>query len=103
MTLRVHHLNCGSMCPQGGRLLFYRKTRDRALHRLTCQCLLVETPAQGLVLIDTGFGQQDVATPPQRIAPFFRRLNGITVHAADTAAARWKRWDSGRKTSATSC
>jgi glyoxylase-like metal-dependent hydrolase (beta-lactamase superfamily II) len=41
--------------------------------RLACHCLLVET-AHSLVLIDTGFGTHDVATPLPRLSSFFLAL-----------------------------
>lgn len=41
---------------------------------LTCHCLLVETDAAGLVLIDTGFGTRDVADPRARLSSFFLML-----------------------------
>jgi len=52
--MRVHHLNCGTMRPPGGRLidgkpgLFRRAT-------MVCHCLLLET-GNGLVLVETGMG-----------------------------------------------
>ena len=60
--MRVHHLNCATLCPAAGRLvgseagLFDRGT-------LVGHCLLVETDADGLVLIDSGFGTADCADP----------------------------------------
>jgi len=41
--------------------------------RLTSHCLLLET-ANHLVLVDTGYGLRDVATPRARLHPFFRAL-----------------------------
>lgn len=41
--------------------------------RLTCHCLLVETP-NDLVLVDTGLGLRDVADPTGRLGRFFLRL-----------------------------
>jgi glyoxylase-like metal-dependent hydrolase (beta-lactamase superfamily II) len=57
--MRVHHLNCGTMCPRAGRLV----NEER---RLVCHCLLVESEG-GLVLVDTGFGLGDVADPQGRV------------------------------------
>ena len=70
MSLKVHHLNCGSLCPVGGRLF---TGRGSILERgsLVCHCLLIETPRDGLVLVDTGFGTPDVADPRGKLgAPF---------------------------------
>lgn len=83
--MRIHHLSCGTMCPLGGRLLFYRSSPDPALHRLVCQCLLIETDGDGLVLVDTGFGLRDVHQPRARLSGFFRTLNGIKLRENETA------------------
>ncbi len=41
--------------------------------KLACRCVVVEGD-RGLVLIDTGFGLLDVASPGQRLSRFFLRL-----------------------------
>ena len=41
--------------------------------RLCCHCLLVEA-GDRLVLVDTGFGLRDVASPRSRLSPFFLSL-----------------------------
>lgn len=71
--MRIHHLNCISSCPLGGRLMdgFTRCVACRG--KLCCHCLLVETDA-GLVLVDTGFGLQDVRAPTRRLSAFFLAL-----------------------------
>ena len=85
MSLRVHHLNCGTCCPLGGALF------DGAAHgphgRLVCHCLLIETD-QGLVLVDTGFGTRDVDHPRPRLSSFFLNLNNIQLRRWETAAAQ---------------
>src|SRR5271166_5077179 len=53
----IHHINCGTMCPRGARLLA-GEGGLLASARLVCHCLLVEG-AEGLVLVDTGFGLAD--------------------------------------------
>ena len=64
--MRVHHLNTGTMCPIGRRLvngtgsIFQRA-------RMVCHCLLIETN-DGLALVDTGIGLDDIANPP-RLGP----------------------------------
>ncbi|MDA8248712.1 MAG: MBL fold metallo-hydrolase [Rhodospirillales bacterium] len=74
--MRVHHLNCGSMCPVGGAGL--------GMPALGCHCLLIET-GSGLVLVDTGFGLEDVERPRPRLSSFFIRLDRIRFDAMDTA------------------
>jgi len=83
--MRIHHLNCGCMCPIGGSL-FDGKSRGLMAH-LVCHCLLVET-AQGLVLIDTGFGKRDIKEPYSRLSPFFINLNRIQFEQKYTAIAQ---------------
>ncbi len=72
--MRVHHLNCGCMCPVGGRL-WDGVSRGLTGH-LVCHCLLVETN-QGLVMVDTGFGMQDIEDPYGRLSPLFIHVNRI--------------------------
>lgn len=84
--MRVHHLNCGSMCPLGGALI---DGRSRGLTgHLVCHCLLVETPSSGLVLVDTGVGLLDVAAPETRLPRLFRSLLRIDLDRRQTAAAQ---------------
>jgi glyoxylase-like metal-dependent hydrolase (beta-lactamase superfamily II) len=88
MSIRkVHHLNCGTMCPVGGRLL---GQRGRGPGRLVAHCLLVETVRDGLVLIDTGFGTRDVAgqTPLRRL---FRTLVRPRLDASEPAIVQIRR------------
>jgi glyoxylase-like metal-dependent hydrolase (beta-lactamase superfamily II) len=69
--MRLHHLNCISSCPLGGRLMDGRSEGLRG--KLACRCVLVET-GSSLVLIDTGYGLRDVAAPLERLSRFFLRL-----------------------------
>ena len=41
MAVRIHHLNCGTMCPFGGSLLG-GDGAALASARLVCHCLLIE-------------------------------------------------------------
>ena len=83
--MRIHHLNCGTCCPVGGRIFDGRS--DRLHGVLVCHCLLIETDA-GLVLIDTGFGAKDVHHPQQRLAKFFLGLNDPQLRPEETAVAQ---------------
>ncbi|HSR94755.1 MAG TPA: MBL fold metallo-hydrolase [Solirubrobacterales bacterium] len=59
--MRVHHLNCGSLCPHGARWINGEGgLRDRGL--IVCHCLAIEI-GEGLVLVDTGFGIEDAQDP----------------------------------------
>ena len=72
--MRVHHLNCGTDCPIGGAL--YDGCSSGPLAHLVCHCLLIETDASGLVLVDTGYGLRDVQRPFPRISwPLATLLN----------------------------
>ena len=66
--MRIHHLNCGTMCPNGARLI---NGEGGLLEpgRVVCHCLLIEGDA-GLVLVDTGFGVEDTRKPRQLGAAF---------------------------------
>jgi glyoxylase-like metal-dependent hydrolase (beta-lactamase superfamily II) len=59
----IHHLSCGTMCPRGARMLTGAGGLFAAA-RMICHCLLVEG-AEGLVLVDTGFGLDDIRNPRQ--------------------------------------
>ena len=85
--MRVHHLNAGTMCPIGKRLvngtgsLFQRA-------RLVCHCLLAETQ-DGLALVDTGIGLGDIADPP-RLGRKWVRQAAPRLDRAETAVAQVK-------------
>lgn len=55
--MRIHHLNCGTMCPVGGRLFPSIFPAD-----IVCHCMLIEAP-DGLVLVDAGLGAADLKDP----------------------------------------
>lgn len=57
------------MCPYGGRLMG-KAADDPGPARITCHCLLLETE-RGLVLVDTGLGEEDVNAPEGRLSRFF--------------------------------
>lgn len=85
--MQVHHLNCGTDCPLGGAL--FDGVSKSAAGRLVCHCLLVETDAHGLVLVDTGYGLRDVAHPHRRpnarITRTMRSLLNIKLREQETA------------------
>lgn len=66
--MKVHHLNCGSMCPLGQRLLTGEGGWLKPSH-MCCHCLLIET-RNGLILVDTGLGTGDIANPKRLGLPF---------------------------------
>jgi glyoxylase-like metal-dependent hydrolase (beta-lactamase superfamily II) len=61
--MKVHHLNCGSLCPHGRRLLNGDGGwLEKGL--IVCHCLAIEAD-DGLILLDTGFGMDDARNPAQ--------------------------------------
>ncbi len=87
--MRIHHLNCGCMCPLGGAL-YDGFSHGLAAH-LACHCLLVETDRDGLVLVDTGFGEADLRERGRRLSPFFRLMNRIQYDPELSALAQLRR------------
>ncbi|GAA2266165.1 MBL fold metallo-hydrolase [Kitasatospora cystarginea] len=69
------------MCPFGGRFLL--GTGGPLTGRMVTHCLLVES-ADGLVLVDTGFGTEDVADPA-RLGRRFRLVSRPRLTLARTA------------------
>ncbi|HTA06149.1 MAG TPA: MBL fold metallo-hydrolase, partial [Solirubrobacteraceae bacterium] len=78
----VHHISCGTMCPHGERLINGEGSL-RGAARLICHCLLIEG-AEGLVLVDTGFGLDDMANTRQ-LGLLFDTLFRPQSRAAETA------------------
>jgi glyoxylase-like metal-dependent hydrolase (beta-lactamase superfamily II) len=70
VAMKVHHLNCGTMCPIGRRLVEGRGGL-LARARMVCHCLLLEG-RDGLVLVDTGLGTDDVLHMENRFARSWR-------------------------------
>jgi glyoxylase-like metal-dependent hydrolase (beta-lactamase superfamily II) len=69
--MRVHHLNCGSFCPHGARLVNGEGGWLERAH-VVCHCLAIEI-GDRLLLVDTGFGLED-ARNPRRLGGAFRML-----------------------------
>lgn len=86
--MRIHHLNCISSCPLGGALMDGHTIGLRG--RLTLHCLLIEL-ADRLVLVDTGFGLNDVADPRSRLGWFFRVLTSPEFREEMTAIRQIER------------
>ncbi|WIY05361.1 MBL fold metallo-hydrolase [Amycolatopsis mongoliensis] len=86
--MKVHHLNCGSMRPAGGKLLDGEPGLLRRAE-LVAHCLLIET-GDSLVLVDTGFGSQAVARPGEWLGRPFMAMVGARLEAAETAVAQIK-------------
>ncbi|MBI4815028.1 MAG: MBL fold metallo-hydrolase [Deltaproteobacteria bacterium] len=77
--MKVHHLNCASMRPFGGRLVYTKGARE-----ICCHVLLVEAP-EGLVLVDAGLGLVDLRNAKQRLGRLFMSLARPALDEAETA------------------
>ena len=80
--MHIHHLNCGSMCPMGARLV-HGKGGFFERARLVCHVLLAET-RDGLALVDTGLGLGDIADP-MRLGRKWVRQTAPRLDRAETA------------------
>ena len=82
LAMRVHYLRCGTDCPFGGAL--FDGFSKGAFGLIPCAAQLVETN-EGLVLIDTGYGTEDVHHPHPRLSRFFHALLNIRFRIEETA------------------
>ncbi|MCO6010931.1 MBL fold metallo-hydrolase [Actinoallomurus purpureus] len=78
--MRVHHLDCGSL----RTIAAVGEALPPA--RAVCHCLLIETDADGLVLVDSGFGGGDVARPGESLGEEFLAFAAPVLDAEQTAA-----------------
>lgn len=88
--MKVHSLNCATLCPPCRRAVngsggYFEKGT------LICHCLLLETPRDGLVLIDTGLGTQDCADPQNRLGTQFLRSSAPFLRPEETAIRQVER------------
>src|SRR5688500_9752598 len=82
---KVHHLNCGTMCPRGSKFVTGRGgwLEDGTM---VCHCLLIES-GEGLILVDTGVGTVDVENP-KGITPVRRGIVRPRLAREETAVAQ---------------
>jgi len=80
----IHSLNCGSMCSRNAVRIGIVEPDPG---HLVCHCLLIES-ADGLILLDTGYGMGDIRDP-RRLGPA-RHLLGAALDPAQTAIAQLK-------------
>lgn len=81
--MKVHHLNCGTMRPFGGTLVTGRGSYFGTAE-LVCHVLLLETD-DGLTLVDSGMGVDDVRTPDETLARAWRLMSRPTLDERETA------------------
>jgi hypothetical protein len=98
--MRVHYLKCGTDCPFGGAL--FDGFSKGLFGLIPCAAQLVETN-DGLVLIDTGYGVEDVRHPHPRLSRFFMSCSTSASGCTRRLATRSRRWAIRQTMSATSC
>ncbi|MCA9609654.1 MAG: MBL fold metallo-hydrolase [Myxococcales bacterium] len=76
--MRIHHLSCGTMCPH-------------MVGQMPCHCLLLETPSDGLVLVETGLGTEDIARAKERFSRSWRLLARPALDLEETAIRQVER------------
>ncbi|MET7772461.1 MBL fold metallo-hydrolase [Nocardia sp. NPDC005366] len=81
--MRIHHLDCGTMHPLGGRLI---DGVGGPLRRadMVCHCLLIELDDR-LVLVETGMGEQSVLRPREWLGRRFIELTRPVFDIEQTA------------------
>lgn len=84
--MKIHHLSCGTLCPIGARLLDNQGGWFTRGH-LVCHCLLIESD-EGLILVDTGLGSEDLQSPVEKLGRDFVFLVGLKIDFASTAVAQ---------------
>ncbi|HVH46190.1 MAG TPA: MBL fold metallo-hydrolase [Labilithrix sp.] len=95
--MKIHHLNLCTFCPYGGRLW---SGGDRSIFDVAdgaVHSLLVETERDGLVLVDTGMGLDDVRAPRERLGAGFLAVSRPQLREEDTAIRQVERLGFSRK------
>lgn len=87
--MKMHHLNCASFCPLGELMMNARGNPLRRGHLVT-HCQLLESN-DGLILIDTGLGTQDLIHPDDTLpGPIWQFLNHAKLDPKETAIYQLK-------------
>lgn len=89
--MKVHHLNLCTMCPFGGRFISGGQASIFSTGEMIVHAVLVETPRDGLVLVDTGMGLDDVRAPMRRLGPGFVALARPKLREEETAIRQVER------------
>jgi glyoxylase-like metal-dependent hydrolase (beta-lactamase superfamily II) len=88
--MKVHHINAATLCPMLSKLV----TGTGALMgrgHMVCHCLLIETPSSGLVLVDTGFGTEDLRSPETRLGKAMLKAAAPKLDPEECAIAHVRR------------
>jgi glyoxylase-like metal-dependent hydrolase (beta-lactamase superfamily II) len=84
--MKIHHLDCCTMRPPSERLIHGHGSWLGHGH-MVAHCLLIET-GEGLVLVDSGIGLDDVRDPLGRLGKPFMTVVRPLLDPARTAAGR---------------
>jgi glyoxylase-like metal-dependent hydrolase (beta-lactamase superfamily II) len=85
--MRVHHLNCGTMCPATAKLV---NGAGSGRGQMICHCLLIESD-DGLILVDTGLGMDDVNEGSKRLGAGFVWAARPALNPEETALRQVER------------
>lgn len=81
--MKVHHLNCATICPRVPKAILGNS-------HLVCHCLLIES-SEGLILVDTGLGLHDIAEPAKRLGHVFTKFARPRLDPNETAIRQVQR------------
>jgi glyoxylase-like metal-dependent hydrolase (beta-lactamase superfamily II) len=87
--MKVHHVDCGTMCPVSARLVNGRGGWFEPA-TMVCHCLIVET-SDGLLIVDTGLGTADIEDPRGRLGGGFKLATRPKLLREQTALAHVER------------
>lgn len=88
--MKIHHINLGTMCPYGGNLFDGRGGSIVSKGEMIIHALVVETN-DGLVLVDTGIGLEDMKSPVRRLGLGFVAGCRPVLREEDTAVRQIER------------
>jgi glyoxylase-like metal-dependent hydrolase (beta-lactamase superfamily II) len=88
--VKVHHLDLCTMCPYGGRLVSGGSASIFRQGEMVCHALVVES-RDGLVLVDTGLGLDDVRDPMKRLGRSFVMMTRPRLREEHTALRQIER------------
>lgn len=94
--MKIHHLNLLTMCPYGGQYIDGGQGAFYTPGEMVAHALVVETN-EGLVLVDTGIGLEDLRAPMKRLGTGFVVLTRPRLREEDTAVRQIERLGFKRK------
>lgn len=82
--MKIHHVNCATMCPPFGRRLVNREGM------MVAHCLIIES-SDGVVVVDTGLGTRDLEDPARLLGGAFVKIARPRLDPAETIVAHLAR------------